>query len=289
MSAKARTVFYAAGAVLAVTGITFTGMQLAMQWGELEPALLGSGFFLMTSACAIIYALASVPLALAWGHLLHHFGSHVPLAVAVGVYGITVPAKYIPGNIFHLAGRQATGMARGIDGWSLARASFYELLLICLTGFFCSALMLTRFFPGASLMTATAFFVSSAGCLSVAIGKFLGQRVLYAFLEQLAFLVCSAAIFVALIVFVSGNSSLDPTQASEIGGAFILAWTIGLLTPGAPAGAGVREVVLLASLGGIVGDGDLLLAVVLSRFVTVAGDIVFFLLAALLGKQETEM
>jgi len=45
--------------------------------------------------------------------------------------------------------------------------------------------------------------------------------------------------------------------------------------PGAPAGVGVRELVLLFLLKNVVAEAELLLAVVLGRLVTVMGDLLF--------------
>ncbi|MDB4543032.1 hypothetical protein N9241_02195, partial [bacterium] len=58
---------------------------------------------------------------------------------------------------------------------------------------------------------------------------------------------------------------------------------VGLITPGAPAGVGVRELVLITCLGGMAADEDVLSAVILSRLVTVLGDVLFFGLARLLS------
>ncbi len=60
-------------------------------------------------------------------------------------------------------------------------------------------------------------------------------------------------------------------------GAFVISWLVGLITPGAPAGVGVRELVLLFLLKGVVAEVDLLLAVALGRVITVIGDFLFFL------------
>ena len=71
-------------------------------------------------------------------------------------------------------------------------------------------------------------------------------------------------------------------------GAYVLAWLAGLVTPGAPAGVGVRELVLLALLKGSVGQTELLLAVLLGRLVTVGGDVAFLGMALMMNvKNET--
>lgn len=71
-----------------------------------------------------------------------------------------------------------------------------------------------------------------------------------------------------------------------LSGVYVLAWLAGLVTPGAPAGVGVRELVLLFLLKGIVAEADLLLAVVLGRVVTVVGDFGFFVFGNLIRHEE---
>ena len=82
------------------------------------------------------------------------------------------------------------------------------------------------------------------------------------------------------------HQPFDWQSAPLIGGAFVLAWLIGLVTPGAPAGGGIREAVLLFLLGHRYAPGDLLLAIVLGRSVNIVGDVGYFLLASLLPKME---
>ncbi len=60
-------------------------------------------------------------------------------------------------------------------------------------------------------------------------------------------------------------------------GAFAAAWVIGLLVPGAPAGLGVREGVLIALLGGVTGGAAGVAAISLLRVVTTLGDFLHFL------------
>jgi len=49
-----------------------------------------------------------------------------------------------------------------------------------------------------------------------------------------------------------------------------------LLTPGAPAGLGVREAILLVLLSDHVGDAKILLAAIVGRAITVLGDLLFY-------------
>jgi len=65
-----------------------------------------------------------------------------------------------------------------------------------------------------------------------------------------------------------------------IAGLYIMSWVIGFLTPGAPGGLGIRELVLLMFLGATIYEGLLLSAIVIHRAIQVLGDVVAFGIAA---------
>jgi uncharacterized membrane protein YbhN (UPF0104 family) len=94
-------------------------------------------------------------------------------------------------------------------------------------------------------------------------------------------------VFVGLLVLFVNEGSDTASQVFLICGAFVITWLAGSVTPGAPAGIGVRELVLLFLLKGLVLESDLLLAVLLSRVVTVAGDVLFFLAALCFLSRES--
>lgn len=64
-------------------------------------------------------------------------------------------------------------------------------------------------------------------------------------------------------------------------GIYALAWVAGFLTPGAPAGIGIREVILAAAFTQLYGE-SIALGITLSlRAVTMAGDVLAFLIGSL--------
>ena len=73
---------------------------------------------------------------------------------------------------------------------------------------------------------------------------------------------------------------IDPLGASGLTGTvtalgtFALAWVAGFLVVIAPAGVGVREAVMVAVLGPVVGTGAALAAALLSRFLVIAAELV---------------
>ena len=83
---------------------------------------------------ATIYGLGNLLLARAWWHQLKYVGVTSSWSWTRRIYGISQLGKYIPGNVFHLAGRQALGLAAGIPGRPLAQSMAWELGLIAIAG-----------------------------------------------------------------------------------------------------------------------------------------------------------
>ena len=80
---------------------------------------------------------------------------------------------------------------------------------------------------------------------------------------------------------------MRPSLAAAIA-ALSAAWLLGFLTPGAPAGIGIRETMIILALG--VSDGGVSDAVILSAFyraATIIGDVIFSGTFFLLSKRSS--
>ena len=58
---------------------------------------------------------------------------------------------------------------------------------------------------------------------------------------------------------------------------FSIAWVAGFIIPGAPGGIGVREAVIIFFITPIVGEAQSVVVAVALRFVTLLGDVWFFI------------
>lgn len=276
------------GSALAIVGTIFVVLRLRDYSAEIDFSRFGMVKWSAVVGLALIYGLANLMLALAWWNLLGKFGASTSRRLAVKVYGFSQLAKYVPGNIFHLAGRQAMGMAAGVPGWSLVKSAIWELGLISSAGGLFGLLTLPLLLPSLPATASTWLFVAVIGVAAALLWRFFGPLVARAFGWQVGFLAISGILFVGLLEFVSRVPLTGAGAWLALVGAYVLAWLGGLVTPGAPAGVGVRELVLLFLLGGIVSETDLLLAVVLGRLVTVTGDLLFFAAASLVRIKEDQ-
>lgn len=262
--------------MVAIVGIAFVALRLHDYGAEVDFARFDLIAWSWVVMLALIYGLSNLMLALAWWNLLGQFGARTSCCWAVRVYGISQIAKYVPGNIFQLAGRQAMGMAAGLAGWPLAKSAVWELGLISGTGGLFGLLALPLLVPGLPVTASVGLLAVSIGIAVILLLRFIGVPTTRAFGWYVGFLVISALLFIGLVELLADTPVSGVEFWLPLGGAYVLAWLIGLVTPGAPAGVGVRELVLLFLLKSAVSEADLLLAVVMGRMVTVAGDLVFF-------------
>ncbi|MDF2617672.1 MAG: hypothetical protein K0S00_331 [Xanthobacteraceae bacterium] len=282
-----KRLFHWLGTGLALIGGGFVALRLHDYAGEIDIARILPVQWIALGGLAVFYGAASVLLALAWRRLLAFCGVATSIRWTVGAYGSSQLAKYIPGNIFQFAGRQAIGMAAGYRGWALARSTLWELGLISWTaGVF--ALLAVHLAVGEIPIVATllAFALALAGSMAL-VARLFSPHVAVAMGEQALFLSCSGAVFVGCLLISMPEASTPFDLLPAVAGAFVIAWLVGMATPGSPAGLGVRELVLLFLLTGIGCEPDVLLAIVLGRIVNVAGDALFFALGVFLGRAKT--
>lgn len=281
----AKRVLHWVGGALALASIVFVALRLREHAGEIDFERFGPGDWIGLAVLAVAYGSANILLALAWRNLLAFCGERTGRFWAVRAYGISQLGKYVPGNIFHFAGRQAIGLSAGLAGWPLARSALWELGLISVTGGLFVLLAGPLVISALPATLAVLLFLAVLGFFFLAVIRVLGRDVAAAMSQQALFLLVSGTVFVGALILATPDYP-DLALWPAVVGAYVIAWLAGLLTPGAPAGIGVREVVLLFLLGNVAAAPDLVFAVVLARLISVVGDGMFFLSASLLRTGE---
>ncbi|MER8629836.1 hypothetical protein NKH55_08720 [Mesorhizobium opportunistum] len=277
----ARTWLNRTGAFLGLAGLVFVGIRLHSYAGEIDFRRIGLGGYIAIAALAGLYGVSNLLLAVGWRRLLAHLRVSVSHSWAIRAYATSQLAKYVPGNIFQFAGRQAIGVAAGIGNRPLAKSTAYELAILIVGGALFSPLLLSLIVADtpdwlgwvcfAAVVTG-ALWLASSRCVDFGVAA----------ICYLAFLAFSGLIFAGAYGLAAG--SVEPALYPAIAGAYVLAWLVGLVTPGAPAGIGVREAVLLFLLGEISPGPVIVLAVVIGRAVTVLGDLLFFIGGHIAGR-----
>ena len=254
---------------------------------------------------SITYALASLLIAVAWQRLLTLLGEKkASFKTCFPVYAHSQIAKYIPGNIVHIAGRHAMGRTTGLSNASLVAAALYEMIgLVTCAGLIKISInfsSLTVFDPPVSItifvvviliLSPISFMMiksrlmppqSQVKSSSIQVlSGILGVTILY----TLFFLLAG----ISLLGLVYGiHITVDITKAFQMLSIFSVSWLAGFLTPGAPAGIGVREAVMIALMEGIIGKSNSVIISILFRLVTIAGDVILFFMPFFLFRHQNK-
>lgn len=277
------------GRIFAVAGIIFVVLRYKKYSNEIDFFALSIIDWSVLFSLSIVYAISNILLVVSWRVFLLKFNSEISLFNAIKIYGLTQISKYIPGNIFHLAGRQTMGMAAGISGWALIKSSAWELGLLTVTAMLFVILPVPLLFPEFNIFLAIIIFAAIVIVFGFILYHFFGHYITFVFCLYLLFFIISGLIFLFLLLFFSNVINISGTIWFLIVASYIIAWLAGLVTPGAPAGMGVREVILLLLLGQVFPEDQLLLAAILGRIVTVLGDIIFFSAALFAGKPSASI
>jgi len=242
-------------------------------WGLL---LLGLGFT----------SVAQWSNALAWWGVLGWLGCAEPMADVLPLYVRTTPLKYLPGGVWHLLGRLRWLQARGRPGRQALAAVVLDPLLMAV-----AALALVPFGGlqgGLGLVSPLALLLLRPRWLQPVLQRLIaGKRRLLQdpasegamlapadwpwtpLLLELPFLGFRFAGFACCLL--SFSAAVPPGWGPWLG-SFALAWTAGLVVPGAPGGLGVFELVLLAWLRGAVPTAELLAVLVSYRLISVLAE-----------------
>lgn len=274
------------GSTFAFIGIIFVAFRFKEDWAQIHFVDLGVAGCSIVAGVTVLCLVANSFLPVAWWNLLISLKSRTKLLWAYKAYGVSQLAKYVPGNIFHFAGRQSIGMDAGVPGWSLAKSTFWEIVFFIAGGSLFVFLLIPVLYPNIPQILGIVSFCIVVFLAMVILQVRFGTPVFYALCSYLINMIISAAAFVIILNLMEDIGGIWHLKALEIGAAFVIGWLIGLLTPGAPAGIGVREIVLLYLLNQYVAEANLLMAILVTRVVNIGGDVLFFLVAFALPKVD---
>lgn len=232
-----------------------------------------------------------------WRAALSDLGSRLPLAVAARVYFVGQIGKYLPGSLWPVIMQAELGSDHGVPRRRTATATAVALLFAIASGFLVvlGSLPLAPEALPDDVRWAVLLLVPLAVLLHPRVFARLADTALRRLgrepLERgISLRGTSAAVawgvgswaFAGLQVWALAiplGAPRDLRTAALCVGGYALAWAMGFLVVIAPAGAGAREVALFAVLSTVLGRGEVVVVVLLSRVLFTVAD----LLAAGLG------
>lgn len=249
---------------------------------------------------AALFWSASLPLlALAWRGMLRSLGVRKSLRELIGILGISQFAKYVPGNVAQYVGRVGMSLTRDIPARPLAVTIILETLLVVPaavvigvgTGVLSNVgLQVVRHHGSQLLLIAALVVLASIGLFVLRlIAPSLLQRFAPKYAPALegnllpaqrslaqAFAAYCVAFGIHGLSLILLTHFLLPGAHHDnwlLVASFALAWIVGFVTPGAPAGLGVREGLLLLMLAPVYSMATAGILVIALRIATTLGDV----------------
>lgn len=273
----------------------FFGAALAQHWSAVEPMIRDHSLLVLLCLLAVPGQLGFVFSAIGFDRILKGMGQPSRFRDALGILMVSQFAKYLPGNVAHHVGRVAMSRNSGLAPAPVSVAILLELAgtaiiaaLLAVTflairgGTLPEVYGMTQVVPEGAALPTLLLLALGLG-VAFALWRWPQYRraltaprlpdlavALGCYLLNFAVL---GAILLAILLRVAPQVGADYIFVTV---AFATAWTIGLITPGAPGGLGVREAVLLALAAPIYGAEAALIATVGLRIVTTLTDALGF-------------
>ena len=273
---------------------------VAVQWSQVTQAIGRIGL------PAVVLALVSVLLAqfamvLCWRGLLGGLGSRLPVPAAARIVFLGQLGKYLPGAVWPVLTQMELGRSYRVPRHRSASASVLVMVMVLLTGLLTALVMLP--FTGVTAYR-WAFALTPVLLASLhprVLNYLMGRLLRLARLAPLEHPLDGRTIAVALgwsfavwifngvqiwLLTIRLGAPLGHSLLLSVGG-YAFAWSVGFVVVFAPAGAGPRDLLLVAMFTqglGLTASGALAVALV-SRALTTVADLLAAATAGALGRR----
>jgi glycosyltransferase 2 family protein len=272
-----------------VLAVTLGAFAVASQWSEVRTGFAKLGPPALLAALALALATCAATFAV-WRGLLAAFGSPLPRRDAARVFFVGQLGKYVPGSVWSVVAQMELGKAHAVPRSRSALVAAVTMLVSLSSALLVAAGTL----PWASDAATDGYLWAFAAVpvLLVALHPRIanpGLRALFRRLRRppmerplsgrdlfqattrslLAWLLAGTHVW---LLAVQLGAPIGQTFLLATGG-FAFAWAVGFLIVFAPAGAGVRELILIAALSPVLDPGKATAVALASRLVTILADL----------------
>jgi hypothetical protein len=267
--------------VLALALLLKRGVALGAELGDRLAQISPFHF----AGALVAYVAGATALAFAWALLVRTaLGGAVDSKPLVAAHLRSQLAKYLPGNVFHFAYRHASARRQGAGHATLGTALALESLLLIAAAVTLALGVIADPRVDAMLPWVRRLAWASPLLAGIAILVVIPSVHRFGFVDtSIRRTGCTSigvlaidVVFFVLAAFALRLLSAQPDVMSFDAwcGWLSLAWVVGYVTPGAPAGLGLREAVLAIGLGPVLGEPEALAMALAYRLLTVAADAV---------------
>ena len=273
-----------------VVALAAAAIAVWLSWPDVYSALTRLDPLLLVAACLVspAYLVATM---LVWRVLLSDLGSHLTPRDAFAVFFVSQLGKYLPGSFWNVVAAAELGADRDVPRRRSLTGMAVALLLSLVTGLglgVVGLLMSPQEARGRfdAVLWLLPFLVVLAlpPVVNRLVGWFLRvlrrpplehALTLRGTLGALGWSVAGWLLAGLQIWLLGVAAGMEASATSYLicAGGYALAWSLGFLFVPVPAGVGVREVVLVAVLSGVLDHGGVLVVVLISRAILTVVDI----------------
>ncbi|HVI53980.1 MAG TPA: lysylphosphatidylglycerol synthase transmembrane domain-containing protein [Luteibacter sp.] len=291
------------GWLVGATAMGFFIQRVVVHAGHMPHVAWDASTVAVGIASTVFAAFAIVLSGVIWQVLLRDQAIRFPWERVLSLYLVAQFGKYLPGNVGQYVGRVVLGRDMGIPVPVTLATMVTEALWGAGTALGLAALSLCLFFDaGLSFLppwaNATGLMICFLGLLaspwlSITLAKrFVPGLVVRVFGEngisppgwlaalQVSFLYVACSLCMGGVLQWQSHYlfGAPPAPLLQVSGFFALAWLAGFALPGAPAGIGVRESIMVLLFTPIVGEGTALALSVTCRLATTLADVLAFVI-----------
>jgi len=289
----------AIGAALVISSLVFIAFQLWNERDALNAWNPRAQSLVAIILGAIVYCLSNYLLSINWRRLFRLFNvKNITNQQSNSIYAKSQIAKYIPGNVAHIAGRHFLLRQLGVNHSTLVTSAAYEMLglSVCATSIIVIGILffsidiaynINNLFAVTFLIGSMVIYFFGLDLAPIFIKKIklptinsdlsLQYELLIILSVYLCFFILASSVLFMLMA--SFDVPVPILSALRVLICFSLAWLLGFITPGSPSGIGIRETIIVLMLEGEIGTAYAIILAVLFRIATIFGDLLFLLIS----------
>ena len=212
-------------------------------------------------------------------------------------------AKYLPGNVLNLVGRNVLAGKLGLSQKNITISTFFEIIFFATTTLILSALfsinkiselfkLINRYVPIWILFSIFLIILTILILIILKNNKYFSLLKKYLNIEFIFISIKAMGLYSVYFIFsgsvlsfiLSELLSVDVTVNLffQLIGVYVISYFIGYITPGAPGGIGVRETILVLLITELFGTDIAVISSILHRIFTILSDVFIYIFVYIL-------
>lgn len=252
----------------------------------------------------ILYGIHIMALPVSWQQTIQIITkSKVPFWNVEKVFCKSNILKYIPGNVFQYVGRNEIAVRFGFSHKAILMTTLLDIVAnifgVAIVSLICYAKGVKIGIDSIGIKFDSRFVIAAAVAFLFFLFLFYWKRktvwkkiqcfctpanvkrYIFCIIYYMFFAVYTGTIYLLVLTQILGMSIAND-KIYIVTGAYLLSWLLGFIMPGAPGGIGIRETVITVLLAAYLPSDPVLLAIVIYRIVSMAGDFFAFIMSFLI-------